>query len=124
MKALFCGECSAIISGPKDGSWRWCDCGNAAIRWTNPVTGKAEVWADVRGIVRVIGLNNMLLQLPSVPNGSREEQGQAWRELHESATRLVDPHYLFHADQRACWAVVIRPGETNDVRYADERPER
>lgn len=123
MKALYCGRCSAIVSGPVDGSWRWCDCGNAAIRWTNPVRGLAEVWADVRALVRVIGLNNRMLHLALTPAGNLNDN-EVWRELHQQTTRDVEPHYLFHADKRACWAVIIRPNETADVRFADERPPR
>lgn len=124
MKALFCADCSVIISGPTDGSWRWCDCGNAAIRWTDPVRGKAEVWAENRRDVRIIGLHNGMLQLPFETVGSMINDWDGWRELHQHLADAVDPGYLFHADKRACWAVVIRPGDSNDTRYADERPER
>lgn len=122
MKVLLCGECSAMVSGPSNGSWRWCDCGNAAIRWIDAVRGIVEVWADVRELVRVIGFNNHMLELAYRPGGSLGDE--MWRTLHAHTAHVIPERYLFHEDKRACWAVIFRPGETSDSRYADERPQR
>lgn len=123
MKALFhqAAGCGSVRSPRADGVWTFCDCGQAAMRWTDPAKGLAEVWAADPGSARVIGMNNAML-MTDPPNGSRAEQGQAWRDMHELSTRAVSPHYLFHADARACWAVIIRPGDTGDVTRVAERP--
>ena len=122
MKALFHTNCGSIRSPKTDKSWTFCDCGQAAMRWTDPARGLAEVWSADPGSARVIGMNNAMLTADP-PNGSRKEQGQAWRRMHELSIRTVDTHYLFHADDRACWAVIIRPGDTGDVSRVIERPD-
>ena len=61
--------------------------------------------------LRVIGINNWFLE--QACEGFRTPE--QWRVLHKLSTELVDKYYLFHHENRACWALMIRPGETGDV---------
>jgi len=135
-KAALCITCSDIVSpyrddgglvvGAEPGSWRWCQCTETGVRWRDGARGLVEV-TSLHGPaqVRVIGINNMFLGLAvtSPPDGS-SRTGEQWRALHQFACERVEPNYLFHADNRACWALVVRVGESGDVffmPYAEAR---
>jgi hypothetical protein len=131
-KAVICAACSDIVSPRRawetDRSWRWCECDHVGVRWRDGNQGTLEV-ASLHGAdgVRVLGLNNDYLQFawsrnPQTEDGSRTFE--QWRALHDYSCERVEPHYLFHADKRACWALLVRPGESGDVFLMDYGKER
>ena len=121
MKALLCGGGCDIKETKRewrtDRSWRWCQCGESAVRWRDGDAGLLEVTsAGGRQHVRVLGINNAYLGLavnhpPAIAAG--------WRELHHVTCAEIAPHYLFHADRRDCWALVVRPGESGDITFVE-----
>lgn len=126
-KAALCVHCTDIVSPRRswqvDRSWRWCECEHTAVRWRDGDKGLIEV-SSLRGPdgVRVLGLNNLFLQYAVADPAARGPvplglMAQEWRELHDACAKHVEPHYLFHADQRACWALVVRVGESGDVTF-------
>jgi len=126
-KAALCVHCWDIVSPRRewriDRSWRWCECEHTAVRWRDGDKGLLEV-SSLHGPigVRVIGINNLFLQSaisdnPQAADGCRSSE--QWRALHDLACDRAAPHYLFHKDQRACWALVVRVGESGDVTFVD-----
>lgn len=119
-KAVLCVHCYDILAPFRDWqtsrAWRWCQCDHAGVRWADGAKGLVEVTA-VHGpdYVRVIGLNNAFLDLAV---HARYTEG-GWRKMHELTCAEVAANYLFHADNRNCWALVVRPGESGDVTYVD-----
>jgi hypothetical protein len=118
-KAALCVTCADIVSpyrsSATDGRWRRCECGQAGVRWRNSVTGQLEVTSEGGpDNVRVIGINNMFLQGAV---GGYANTPRSWRELHEHTCRTVEPHYLFHQDNRNCWALIVAVGESGDVTF-------
>lgn len=121
MKAAFCCNCGDIIAPFRNWrtirDWRWCQCGHTGLRWTNGDRGLLEVTSfDGRTGLRVIGLNNSFLAGAAV---NPPQDGDQWRDLHAESVAAVSEHYLFHQSRRACWAVLIRPGETGDVTFTE-----
>jgi hypothetical protein len=122
-KAAICVHCWDIVSPRRDWridrSWRWCECDHMAVRWRDGGRGLLEVSAcHGPESVRVIGINNQFLE--SAILGHPEGRGYTadeWRDLHRESCEAVDPYYLFHADNRACWALVVRVGESGDVTF-------
>jgi hypothetical protein len=127
-KAALCITCADIVSPYRDDGglivgggldgWRFCQCQEMGVRWRDGKRGLIEVTA-LHGpeAVRVIGLNNMFLGLACQPTGDgvTPRTAEQWRNLHALCCEKVEPHYLFHADNRACWALVVRVGESGDV---------
>lgn len=121
-KAAICITCADIVSPYRDwgnGRWRWCQCDEMGVRWRDGARGMLEVTA-LHGPdhLRVLGINNAFLALavtanPGSPAGTRI--GEQWRALHKFTCEQVEPHYLFHATNRDCWALVVRVGESSDV---------
>lgn len=63
----------------------------------------------------MIGLHNgFLMQALSQQGMGRPE---FWRELHETTCESAEG-YVFHTNQRNCWAAPFKPGWTNDVTWA------
>jgi hypothetical protein len=118
VKALFHQSCGSIRSPKADGSWTLCDCGQSAIRWTDPGAGTARVWARDPVSAAVIGFNNTMLI--SEPLDIDDER---WRHRHTLSCTLVPENYLFSVARRDCWAVIFRPGDTGDVTWHIEEPE-
>jgi hypothetical protein len=120
-KALICLACVDVVTPYRSGQrWRWCQCGQAAVRWRNPERGLIDV-TTVGGprMIRVLGLNNQFLE-DAVTAGIRTPAAaDHWQDLHQRHTTEVPHHYLFHAYRRGCWAVVIAVGETGDVQFVD-----
>lgn len=121
MKALLCVGCTDIVAPHRawrtNRAWRWCECGHAAVRWRDGRAGTLEVTsADGRAGVRVLGLDNAFLNA-AVADPPSDAQG--WRDLHGRVCGNIPPYYLFHADNRACWALIVRPGESDDVIFVD-----
>lgn len=120
-KAALCMHCSDIISPYRDWqtnrAWRWCQCQHAATRWADGDRGLVEVTA-VHGpdFVRVIGLNNAFLEAAASPSGAVFTT-EEWRRLHTACAGVVAPHYLFHKDQRDCWALVVAVGGSGDITF-------
>ncbi len=121
MKALVCLSCCTIRSPKLDRTWTPCDCGQAAVRWTDPQGGIAEVWAVDRLYVRLLGLHNQVLMHPIVPGLGNPGGDAGWRHLHQLTCSQAEG-YLFHSDRRDCWAVVTYPGESSDVTFVEQRP--
>jgi hypothetical protein len=123
-KAAICTACADIVSPYRDWqadrpwrSWRWCECEHVGVRWRDSARGLLEV-ASLHGAegIRVLGLNNQFLT-EAVRTPAADAAG--WRAWHAATCSQVAPHYLFHAQKRACWAVVVRPGESGDVFLMD-----
>jgi hypothetical protein len=127
-KAAICSACWDIVSPrPRwqtDRSWRWCDCGEVGTRWRDGTRGLLEVTSlHGTGGVLVLGLANTFVHQAMLLR-SAELTAEEWRLLHQRICEQVEPQYLFHADKRACWALLVRPGESGDVflmDYADAR---
>lgn len=120
-KAALCVSCSDILAPYRDWQtdrrWRWCQCDGMAVRWRDGTRGLIEV-TSLGGPehVRVIGLSNMFLQEAV----ARQTPGGAWwRQLHENCAEVTEPHYLFSKENRNCWALVVRVGESGDVDFVD-----
>jgi hypothetical protein len=122
-KALICLACVDIVTPytSTDRGWRRCRCGQSAVRWRNPDQGLIDVTATAGPrLVRVLGLNNLFLQdAVTATTGLGARPPGYWRGLHQQQTTTVPRNYLFHADQRNCWAVVIAVGDTNDVSFVE-----
>lgn len=125
-KAVICVACSDILAPyynwETNRDWRWCQCGQVAGRWLDGAKGILEV-TTLNGPrhARVLGLNNAFLvaAVQGQPYGEPEAIHEEWRLLHDTTCEEVAPRYLFSERKRQCWAVIIRPGETGDVRYVD-----
>jgi hypothetical protein len=120
-KAMLCTECIDIVAPSRDWqtsrAWRWCECGAAGVRWRDGTAGLLEVTSTGgRAHVRVLGINNTFLRL-AVARPPADAEG--WRALHQLTCAEVESHYLFHAERRACWALIVRPGESGDVIFVD-----
>jgi hypothetical protein len=119
-KAALCTHCFDIIAPFRDWQtnreWRWCQCDHMGVRWREGARGLIEVTAmHGEQHVRVIGLNNSFLEAAVQMTLTNDE----WRMLHDASVDAVEPHYLFHKDRRACWALVVRAGESGDVTFVD-----
>lgn len=122
MKALFCAGCSSLQSPPADGQWRHCVCGQSGVRWVDPAAGQLDVWAVDLSRARVIGLHNQMIYAafgdPTVPHVRSDAE---WRQFHHDTCRESEG-YLFWRGKRDCWAVIVAPGESGDVRWTTQRP--
>lgn len=122
MKALLCAKCHDIRALDPTGAWTTCRCGRVSARWIDPHRGTVSVRAaeQDRAYPRILGLNNAFL-VPALEGPSHAEmvkaggQWEAWRRRHADATNA--PGYIFDKDKRACWACIIRVGETSDVSW-------
>jgi hypothetical protein len=123
MKALVCLMCNDIRSLDPKGEWTVCRCGQLEARWLNPNAGTVRVKADHPSFARMLGLNNRYL-IGACRGPDHHEmvaaggQWEWWRELHDKATEA--PGYIFDKTKRACWATVVRVGETNDITWEPE----
>lgn len=128
MKALLCLQCSDIRAPNPDKSPVACRCGNCGVRWDDPQRGRLKVWARNKSLVRVIGLHNDFLMAAADDGGGPANPGpirkmdEYWKSVHEEVTNA--PGYLFDKSKRACWACIIRVGETNDVWWEDVPDEK
>ncbi len=115
MKLLLCAECTSFHSPPSQAmAWRSCDCGQAQVRWLDPVAGRLEVRAKSLEHTRVIGLHNGMLQAAFGPQRPLGDAG--WRETHEVVCEHAQG-YLFQAQRRNCWALIVAPHESGDVTW-------
>lgn len=116
MKVLVCMDCSDIVAPYReDGKWRRCQCGRSAVTWTSGNQGLLLLSHKYnRSKVRVLGLNNAFF-ITALEGGITS--AETWRMIHQASIEEVEPHYLFHKNNRACWACVIAVGETGDVTF-------
>lgn len=125
MKALVCTKCMDIRALEPNGAWTVCRCGNTEGRWLNPQEGQVRVRAKDRSFVRFLGLNNRFL-IRAIEGPTTKEliasggQWSWWKKLHEFATDAKG--YIFDKQFRECWAVVIKVGDTGDIKWEDEAP--
>lgn len=123
MKALLCGLCIDIRALDPSGAPTSCRCGNMQARWLDPQRGTVRVRAKDRSAARILGMNNAFLlkaidgfhHLEMVEAGG---QWEAWRKLHVQSTDAKG--YIFDKDKRACWACVVKIGETGDIAWEEE----
>lgn len=117
MKLLYCMECTTIISPqPTANRVRFCDCGQASIRWIDPHSGTLEVKALNLSAVRVIGLNNNMLRAAAIGPEEGHSTDDWWRRVHDGLAAEADG-YLFNQELRNCWAVIVAQGETSDITW-------
>jgi hypothetical protein len=95
-----------------------CRCGNTEARWLDPQAGTVRVRAKDRSLARILGINNRFL-LKAI-EGSIGDDWTAWRKLHEEATDAKG--YIFDKTFRACWACILRVGETGDIKWEEATP--
>lgn len=118
MKVLWHVTCDDFVAPGREGSPRACCCGRARSVWLDEQRGILEVdTTGNRDAVRVIGMDNRFL-LEALLIGAGREHDAEHRDLHAAEIARVEPHYLFHESHRACPFIVIRVGETSDVRWA------
>jgi hypothetical protein len=65
--------------------------------------------------MRVIGLNNAFL---AAAVRAKDSDDAAHRQIHD-VTCANAPGYLFAAERRNCWALVVKVGESGDVIWVD-----
>lgn len=123
-KAAVCTHCTDIIAPRRawttDRRWRWCECEHAGVRWLDGDRGLLEVTAmHGPGHVMVLGLNNQFFVPALGGYSNRPATAEAWRALHEQTCTDVPDYYLFHQDRRACWALLVQPGESGDITFVD-----
>lgn len=122
MKCLICTACSDIRALHPDGEWTTCRCGACSARWVDPDRGTVVVRAAARELPRILGLNNAFL-IPATRGLSLLEIEQnegadgAWRVRH--AIAINAPGYVFDKSHRACWACIVKVGETGDICWED-----
>ncbi len=121
-KLALCVGCADMVapyrSWTTDRRWRWCECGRTGTRWRDGTLGLLEVTSrSGPDGVRIVGLNNWFLQTATqLPAGTMAGH---WRDLHDNSVDECGRNYLFHRDNRACWALVVAVGDTGDVVFAD-----
>jgi hypothetical protein len=122
MKCLLCARCVDIRALDPHGRWTTCRCGACSARWEDPDRGTVRVKADSQGAPRILGLNNTFLlggMLSNQHDDSCEMGGSnaAWRKRHDEATHA--PGYVFDKAFRACWAAILRVGDTADIKWEE-----
>lgn len=140
-KALYCRVCGAIHSFPADGSVASCDCKPVLVQgwWFDPINGAARLHVTdpdklEKGFILSLH-SRVLLDAPRmVPKGYRDANGAdhpitrpvedgVWRQIHAQATvapKLPEACTIFDLSRRACWAVLLVPGSTQDTAWATE----
>lgn len=110
MKALVCNRCGDIRALNPTGEWVDCNCATVRARWVDPAAGTAEFQEAEMGAAYVLGLNNQYL-VPALSGVADFWENS--RKLHDLATNA--PHHVFDKSRASCWAVIMRPGRSNDV---------
>lgn len=118
MKSILCGLC-ADIRGVRPDGITVCECGNVAAWWVDPRRGTLKVHAKDRDEVRVIGMHNGFLGATWADEPKRTHA--AWKTTHDYITARASDGYIFHENQRGCWACIVRVGDTSDITWADDR---
>lgn len=122
MKILFCGKCYGMHSFGLNSTdpegehpWTYCDCKQMAARWSQPNLGTVQVIALVPERTFIIGMNNRFLVAAALSAMAHSATDENWRKLHADATK--SPGFVFDDNNRACWAAVLRVGETSDITW-------
>ena len=119
MKVLLCTLCLDIRALDPEGAWTECRCGNCSARWSDTSTGSVRCRAKDQSKLRIIGMNNTFLLAgskgPSYADLKLGGRWAWWRKLHEAAT--VAEGLIFDKDKRACWAAILKVGDTNDISW-------
>ena len=114
MKAIVCYFSGSIHINSFTEKWTACQCGNVKAKWLDPNLGTVAIAARDKDSVRLLGLNNQYL-IPAIKLGGMWED---YRKMHDDATNA--PNYIFDKSMASCWAVVIKIGRSNDVRWATD----
>lgn len=117
MKGLACGRCGDFRALHRYG-WTDCSCGNVRGRWTDPVRGIAEYDSQNRETAWGIGMNNDFY-VPAIQGKTAMYEDA--RALHDKATHA--PHHIFDKSRASCWAVIFKPGSTNDTSWYQPKEE-
>lgn len=123
MKILFCAKCFTMRSFGEN-NWIFCDCRRIAARWIDANKGTVDVLATDKTKAFVIGMNNNFLRGAIDINNRPGLNDLKWQELHNKSTDAQN--FLFDKAKRACWACIIKVGESSDVfwnpaqKYIDE----
>jgi hypothetical protein len=122
-KALVCAQCLDIQGLAPHGEWTTCHCGACSARWVDAQRGTVSVRARDKTLPRILGLNNRFF-VQAVEGFTHHEmvaaggEWEAWRKLHAESTDAKG--YIFDKEFRACWACIIKVGETGDVTWEPE----
>lgn len=117
MKILFCGKCFAMRSFPErrigegQNEWVYCDCKQMAARWLDENAGTVQVLSQQPENALIIGMSNSFLSYAI----NQPSTDVSWRNRHDFCTKA--PGYVFDASSRACWAAILRVGETADITW-------
>jgi hypothetical protein len=114
MKAIICFRSGDIHIHSFTEQWTACACGNVKVKWLDAKAGTVVVAAQDRESVRLLGMNNGYL-IPAIKYGGMWED---YRKMHDEATNASG--YLFDKSMASCWAVVVKIGRSNDVRWATD----
>ncbi len=115
MKLLFCLQCTDIIAPlPTPNVPRYCQCGEHAVWWIDPVKGVLRVWSKhgARDKAFVLGLHNRFLTM-----AENADPKVSIKVLLEE----TPAYYLFKTWDSPI--VRIRPGGSSDTAFADELPD-
>jgi hypothetical protein len=118
MKGLICYACMDFRALSPKGPVT-CECGNLTGWWEDPSRGIAVYFAYDRNVAYGMGVHNGYLTGAHRLHGMAMDQD--WRDLHEQCTDA--PNYLFDQSRRGCWALIFKPGLTNDTSWADKVPD-
>lgn len=119
MKVLLCTLCLDIRALDPEGAWTGCRCGNSEARWLDVDVGSVRCRAKDQSRLRVIGMNNTFLLAgskgPSYADLKVTDRWAWWRKLHDLATHAEG--LIFDHDKRACWATILKVGDTPDISW-------
>ena len=109
MKVLLCTLCLDIRALDPEGAWTCCRCGNSEARWLDTKVGTVRCRAKDQGKLRIIGMNNKFLIM-----GCR---GPAYEDHKLPDASTVIEGLIFDHDKRACWATILKVGDTPDISW-------
>ena len=112
-----CGVCFDIraLRGEGDKDAVTCSCGNVTGWWKNSHFGIAVVRAKNRDKAKVIGIDNGVLRIAFTTFDFIPEK---WKKIHDDLAAAAHG-YVF--ELRGCPFAIVAVGQTNDVRWADEK---
>lgn len=107
MKGLACARCMDLRALPAtDLMQAW---------WVDGRRGIARFHASDQSTAFALGLcNTYLVAAMTLPHDKMTNV--AWRNLHDDA--IDADGYLFDKSNRACWALLFRPGTSSDTAWA------
>lgn len=118
MKGLACATCMDLRALPQgDLLPVSCRCGSVTAWWIDGSRGIARFHARDRSTAFGMGLNNTYL-VGALTQPETSRPNDEWRKLHDDACEC--PGYLFDKTNRGCWALIFRPGQSNDTAWATD----